>query len=169
MRMAATTEETYPLVGRMGLPLFVAPRTISILDLKRFVGGYHDGWTAAGHRGRGDIALSMPVYVAETDRRAREEAEASTMHFFRAISAALSTSERQTVSDRLREISYEDVLREQVIYGSPESVADRLLALREDLGFSDFSGWMNCGGHIPHERVLRSMRLFAERAMPRLA
>ena len=91
------------------------------------------------------------------------------MHFFRAISAALSTSERQTVSDRLREISYEDVLREQVIYGSPESVADRLLALREDLGFSDFSGWMNCGGHIPHERVLRSMRLFAERAMPRLA
>jgi len=169
IRMAATTEETYPLVGQMGLPLFVAPRTISILDLKRFVGGYHDGWTAAGHRGRGDIALSMPVYVAETDRRAREEAETSTMHFFRAISAALRTSERQTVSDRLREISYEDVLREQVIYGSPESVADRLLALREDLGFSDFSGWMNCGGHIPHERVLRSMRLFAERTMPRLA
>src|SRR5262245_53058802 len=30
IRMAASTEETYPLVGRMGLPLFVAPRTISI-------------------------------------------------------------------------------------------------------------------------------------------
>jgi hypothetical protein len=31
--MAASTEETYPLVGRMGLPIFVAPRTISILGL----------------------------------------------------------------------------------------------------------------------------------------
>jgi hypothetical protein len=40
--------------------------------------------------------------------------------------------------------------------------------LREDLGFSGFSGWMNCGGHIPNERVLTSMRLFAERVIPRL-
>ena len=35
LRVAATTEETYPMVGRMGLPIFVAPRTISISDLKR--------------------------------------------------------------------------------------------------------------------------------------
>src|SRR5207247_1904469 len=85
LRVAATTEETYPLVGRMGLPLFVAPRTISISDLERFVRGYHEGWTAAGHTGRGDIGLSMPVYVAATERPAREEPEASPMHFFRAI------------------------------------------------------------------------------------
>jgi alkanesulfonate monooxygenase SsuD/methylene tetrahydromethanopterin reductase-like flavin-dependent oxidoreductase (luciferase family) len=111
----------------------------------------------------------MPVYVAETDRQAREEAEASTMHFFRAISTALKTSEtRQAVAERLKEISYEDVLREQVIYGSPGEVADRLLALREDLGFSGFSAWMNCGGQLPSERVLTSMRLFAERVIPRL-
>jgi alkanesulfonate monooxygenase SsuD/methylene tetrahydromethanopterin reductase-like flavin-dependent oxidoreductase (luciferase family) len=170
IRMAASTEETFPLVGRMGLPLFVAPRTISISDLTRFIAGYHAGWAAAGHDGRGDIALSMPVYVAETDRQARDEARASTMHFFRTISQALRTSEsRQGTAERLRDISYEDVLQEQVVYGSPESVADRLLALRETLGFSSLSGWMNCGGQIPHERVLTSMRLFAERTLPRLA
>ena len=170
IRMAASTEETYPLVGRMGLPIFVAPRTISILDLKRFIGGYHDGWAAAGHTGRGDIALSMPVYVAETERQAREEPEASTMHFFRAISEALKSSDarRQAVAARLGEISYEDVLREQTIYGAPEAVADRLLALREQIPFSSLSAWMNCGGQIPHERVLNSMRLFAERVVPRL-
>src|SRR5262245_1808902 len=170
IRMAASTEETYPPVGRMGLPRFVAPRTISILDLKRFIRGYHEGWAAAGHAGRGDIALSLPVYVAPTDQQARDEAHESTMHFFRAISRALQSAEsRQAISERLREISYEDVLREQVVYGSPEAVADRLLALREDLGFSDLSGWMNCGGQIPHERVLTSMRLFAERTLPRLS
>ncbi|HYB42115.1 MAG TPA: LLM class flavin-dependent oxidoreductase [Candidatus Methylomirabilis sp.] len=169
IRMAATTEETYPLVGRLGLPIFVAPRTIAISDLERFIGGYEHGRRQAGHAGRGDIGLSMPVYVAESDGRAREEAEASTMHFFRAISQALQKSEtRQVAAERLGEISYADVLREQVIYGSPETVADRLLALRERIPFSSLSGWMNCGGHIPHERVLTSMRLFAERVIPRL-
>jgi len=170
IRMAATTEETYPLVGRMGLPIFVAPRTISISELKGFIGGYDRGWAAAGHAGRGDIALSMPVYVAATERQAREEAEVSTMHFFRTISEALKKSEtRRATAERLGEISYEDVLREQAIYGSPESVADRLLALREELRFSSLSAWMNCGSQIPHERVLTSMRLFAERVAPRLA
>lgn len=169
LRMAATTEETYPLVARMGLPLFVAPRTISISDLKRLVGGYDQGWAAASHAGRGDIGLSLPVYVAETDQRARAEAETSTMHFFRAISQALKKSETQkATAERLEKISYADVLREQVIYGSPDAVADRLLALREDLHLSSLSAWMNCGGQIPHERVLASMRLFAERVIPRL-
>ncbi len=170
IRMAATTEETYALVGRMGLPIFVAPRTISISELKGFIGGYDQGWAAAGHAGRGDVALSMPVYVAATERQAREEAEASTMHFFRAISEALKKSEtRRATAERLGQITYADVLREQAIYGSPESVADRLLALREELRFSSLSAWMNCGSQIPHERVLTSMRLFAERVAPRLA
>ena len=178
LRVAATTQETYPLVGRMGLPLFVAPRTISISDLKRFIGGYHEGWTAARHTGRGDIGLTMPVYVAETERQAREEPEASTMHFFRTISEALKKSDGSTArpdeafsarAERLAEITYADVLREQAVYGTPEAVADRLLELREALGFSSLSAWMNAGGQIPHARVLKSMRLFAERVAPRLS
>jgi len=40
--------------------------------------------------------------------------------------------------------------------------------VREELGVSNLCGWMNVGGHIPHERVLSSMRLFADRVMPRL-
>jgi len=178
LRVAATTQETYPLVGRMGLPLFVAPRTISISDLKRFIGGYHEGWTGARHTGRGDIGLTMPVYVAETERQAREEPEASTMHFFRTISEALKKSDGSTArpdeafsarAERLAEITYADVLREQAVYGTPEAVADRLLELREALGFSSLSAWMNAGGQIPHARVLKSMRLFAERVAPRLS
>src|SRR5438093_682920 len=177
LRVAATTEETYPLVGRMGLPLFVAPRTISISDLERFVRGYHEGWTAAGHAGCGDIGLSMPVYVAATERQAREEPEASTMHFFRAISEALKKSDgtagqtdeaRSARAGRLAELTYADVLSEQAVFGTPEAVVDRLLELREALGFSSLSAWMNPGGQIPHERVLASMRLFAERVAPRL-
>jgi alkanesulfonate monooxygenase SsuD/methylene tetrahydromethanopterin reductase-like flavin-dependent oxidoreductase (luciferase family) len=158
--------------------MFVAPRTISVSDLKSFVGGYHEGWKTAGHAGRGEISLNMPVYVAQTSRRARDEAEASTMAFYRTIAQALQVSDgaasqtteaREGRAQRLRTMTYEEALREQVIAGDPEEVADRLSALRAEIGFSSLSAWMNPGGQIPHERVLTSMRLFAERVMPRVA
>ena len=178
IRVAATTQETYPMVGRMGAPVFVAVRTVSLSDLKRFLPTYHEAWAAAGHPGRGDVGMSVPVYVAETERQAREEAVASTMHFFRSISKALRKSDgaaaqtaeaHEARANRLAAISYDEVLSEYAVYGTPEAVADRLLALKEQLGFSTLSMWMNTGGTIPSERVLKSMRLFAERVAPRLA
>jgi len=169
LRVAATSDETYPMVGRLGHPLFVAVRTSSISGLRRSLGGYHEAWRAAGHPGRGDVALLVPVYVAETARQAREEPEASTRHWFRSIAEALMQSPtRRAEAERLAAATYEDILAEQVVYGTPEAVAERLGALRAELGFSTLSVWMNVGGLIPHERVLGSMRLFAERVAPRL-
>ena len=57
--------------------------------------------------------------------------------------------------NRLAEIAYDEVLGEYAVFGTPEAVADRLLALREEIGFSTLSTWMNPGGQIPNERVLR--------------
>jgi len=170
LRVAATTRETYPLVGRMGRPIFIAVRTTSISDLKRFIGGYHEGWREAGHPGRGEVALIVPVYVADTGRRAREEPEASTMHFFRTIAEQLGKGgTRREEAARLGRMSYDEILEELVVYGTPDAVAERLQGLREAFGHTTLSVWMNVGGHIPHERMLASMRLFAERVIPRLS
>jgi alkanesulfonate monooxygenase SsuD/methylene tetrahydromethanopterin reductase-like flavin-dependent oxidoreductase (luciferase family) len=169
LRVAATTQETYAIVGRMGMPIFIAVRTTSISDLKRFIGGYHAGWREAGHPGRGAVSLIVPVYLNEDGARARAEAEASTMHFFRSIAEALGRGgTRREEAARLGRMSYDEILEELVVYGSPDAVTTRLLELREALGYSSLSVWMNVGGRIPHERVLGSMRLFAERVMPRL-
>src|SRR5262245_24548773 len=72
IRIAATTPETYPLVGQLGRPVFVAVRTVSLADLKRHLPTYQTAWTASGHAGRGDVGVSVPLYVAETARQARE-------------------------------------------------------------------------------------------------
>jgi alkanesulfonate monooxygenase SsuD/methylene tetrahydromethanopterin reductase-like flavin-dependent oxidoreductase (luciferase family) len=69
----------------------------------------------------------------------------------------------------LEALTYDEVLDQLVVYGTPEAVADKLLALREAIGFTTLAGRMNTGGQIPGERVLRSMRLFAERVASRLA
>jgi alkanesulfonate monooxygenase SsuD/methylene tetrahydromethanopterin reductase-like flavin-dependent oxidoreductase (luciferase family) len=153
----------------MGRPLFIAVRTTSISDLSQFIGGYHAGWREAGHPGRGSVGLIVPVYVADSARRAREEPEASTMHFYRSIAEALARGgTNREEAARLGRMSYDEILGELAVYGTPEAVTDRLLELREALGFSTLSVWMNVGGRIPHEQTLHSMRLFAERVAPRL-
>jgi len=152
----------------MGLPIFIAVRTTPISDLERFIGGYHEGWREAGHPGRGEVSLIVPVYLTEDGRQAREEARASTMHFFRSIAEALSRGPRGEEAARLGRMTYDEILEELVVYGSPDAVTKRLLELRESLGYSSLSVWMNVGGRIPHQRVLGSMRLFAERVIPRL-
>ena len=145
----------------------IAVRTTSISDLKRFIGGYHEGWREAGHPRRGEVSLIVPVYLTEDGRRAREDAEASTMYFFRSIAEALGRGgTRREEAARLGRMTYEEILEELVVYGSPGAVTKRLLELREALGYSSLYVWMNVGGRIPHERVLGSMRLFAEHVMP---
>jgi alkanesulfonate monooxygenase SsuD/methylene tetrahydromethanopterin reductase-like flavin-dependent oxidoreductase (luciferase family) len=170
LRVAATTHETYGLVGRMGLPIFLAVRTTSISDLKQSIGDYHKAWREAGHPGRGEVTLIVPVYVADSERRARAEPEASTMHFFRTVSDQLARGGTQREEDaaKLGRLTYEEIQKELVVYGTPESVTERLQELRESLGVTALSVWMNVGGLIPHERILGSMRLFAERVIPHL-
>ena len=98
------------------------------------------------------------------------------MHFFRSIGRALSKADaaawtneaREGRAQQLGKLTYEEIAVEHAVIGSPESVADRLIELRELLGFTSFSGWMNPGGQIPDERVTRSMRLFAAAVLPRL-
>ncbi len=168
LRVAATSEESYAAVGRRGLPIFLAVRTSSISELERYVGAYHAAWRDAGHPGRGEVAAILPVYVAETDRRAREGTEASAMHFYRSVGKALSAGPRAEVGERLRRMSFDQVLKDFAVYGTPERVADRLEDLREAIGFTKLAVWMNVGSRIPPEGVLASMRLFAERVIPRL-
>jgi len=74
-----------------------------------------------------------------------------------------------TLGERLRRISFDEVVREYAIYGAPESVTDRLLDLREAIGASKLCVWMNVGSRVPHDRILASMRRFAESVLPRLA
>jgi alkanesulfonate monooxygenase SsuD/methylene tetrahydromethanopterin reductase-like flavin-dependent oxidoreductase (luciferase family) len=168
LRVAATSEESYAAVGRRGLPIFLAVRTSSISDLESYVGAYHAAWREAGHRGRGEVSVILPVYVAETERLAREETEASAMHFFHSVGEALVNGPRHATGERLRRLSFDDVLKDFAVYGTAERVIDRIEELREVIGFTKLAVWMNVGSRVPHERVLASMRRFSDLVAPRL-
>jgi len=174
IRVAASTPDTFPAIGRSGYPVFASTRHATWSDVVGQVASYQDGWKSAGRQGRGQAYVAGPIYIAETDARAREEARESVEHFYKLqyelIAESARRSGRQNFIDRaehLRTLTYDDVLRDNVIVGSPETVAARLRSLQERIGFDGILAELNCGGLIPHARVMNALRLLCEEVKPR--
>jgi alkanesulfonate monooxygenase SsuD/methylene tetrahydromethanopterin reductase-like flavin-dependent oxidoreductase (luciferase family) len=68
----------------------------------------------------------------------------------------------------LAAITYQDLLKDRLAYGSPESVARQLKQIQNELQLSGFICEMNVGGLVPKERVLNSVELFAKEVAPAL-
>jgi alkanesulfonate monooxygenase SsuD/methylene tetrahydromethanopterin reductase-like flavin-dependent oxidoreductase (luciferase family) len=115
--------------------------------------------------------------VAASEEAARAEPEDSIMYFYRYLGERLEDSatragvraveDRTARGRRLQTITYEEALRDKIIVGSPQTVAERLQALKEELGLDGILAEMNCGTRIPHDKVMKSLRLLCEEVMPR--
>ena len=67
IRVGITSAETFPIVGRMGYPIFINPsRVFALSELASNIDSYRSAWKDAGHEGDGNVGLRIPVYVAET-------------------------------------------------------------------------------------------------------
>jgi alkanesulfonate monooxygenase SsuD/methylene tetrahydromethanopterin reductase-like flavin-dependent oxidoreductase (luciferase family) len=177
IRIAASSPDTFPQIGALGFPVFVAVRHGAFSELKPAIAAYRQAWTAAGHEGRGPVYLRVPAYVAESDERARAEARDSLMGFYRyqaelaKDSARLAggpvAEQRIRRAERLSQITYEEALATQVLIGSPSGFAARLAEIDAELGLDGILAELNCGGLIPHERVKNAIRLLCEEVKPR--
>jgi len=83
IRIAAASPDTYPAVGKRGLPIFLNARHGSFSEFAPAIREYREAYKTAGHPGTGQVYLRVPVYLAETEGRAREEPRESLMHFYR--------------------------------------------------------------------------------------
>lgn len=177
IRVAAASPDTYEEMGAMGHAIFVAARTGNISELAPLVKTYRTAWSHAGHPGRGEVYLRVPVYVAGTEEAAREEPRESILHLLHTIGARLEASasvsgaraieNRAARGQKMQSIDYEEVLRERMIVGTSASVVARLEELRERLGLDGILAELNPGSLIPHQRVMTALRLLCEEVMPR--
>ena len=178
LRVAATTKETFPQVGALGYPIFVGLRGLDRPDLVKLLDEYRKAWKDAGHPGNGDVYIRIPIYVAKTTQEAYEEAEESTMRSYRrlaqnfSLSAAsagtVASEERVARGERLSVVTYEELIRDRLAYGSPEAVIKTLKEITEEMGLSGIVGEPNVGGMIPRERVAASIELFCKEVVPAL-
>jgi alkanesulfonate monooxygenase SsuD/methylene tetrahydromethanopterin reductase-like flavin-dependent oxidoreductase (luciferase family) len=177
IRIAAASPDTYPAIGAMGHPIFVAARIGDLSELAPHIKAYRDAWRTAAHPGRGEVFLRVPVYVADTDEKAREEPRESILHLLHTIGSRLEASaqssgareieNRAARGAKMQSIAYEDVLKERMIVGTPGRVVDRLKQLEEELGLDGILAELNPGSLVPHARVMEALRLLCEEVMPR--
>ena len=174
IRVAASTPDTFPAIGANGYPVFASTRHSTWSEVVGQVESYQAGWRQGGRQGSGQAFVAGPIYIAETDAQAREEARESVEHFYRLqyelIAESARRSGRQNFIDRaehLKNLTYDDVLRDNVIVGSPDTVAVRLKELQDRIGFDGILAELNCGGLIPHDRVMNALRLLCQEVKPR--
>ena len=114
----------------MGYPIFINPsRVTTLLDLKPLIDEFHQARKEAGYTTLVDVGLRVPVYLAETEEKAYSEPKESTMFQMRRLANVITRSatqegisandDRMAQARRLEAMSYEDVLANTVVYGTP--------------------------------------------------
>jgi alkanesulfonate monooxygenase SsuD/methylene tetrahydromethanopterin reductase-like flavin-dependent oxidoreductase (luciferase family) len=162
----------------MGFSVVTGLRGFDLPQVARNLTSYRTARQEAGHEGNGNVYIRIPVYVAETAAQARSEPEESTLRAYRRMAdtfarsaeevGATASEERLQRGARLSQVTYDDLLRDRLAYGTPDMVVARLSQLRDEIGLSGVIIESNVGGRIPLERVLNSIRLFAQEVAPKL-
>jgi alkanesulfonate monooxygenase SsuD/methylene tetrahydromethanopterin reductase-like flavin-dependent oxidoreductase (luciferase family) len=177
LRMAAASAETFPQIGQLGFPIFVAVRQGPFSQLADSIKAYRAAYREAGHPGHGRVFLRVPAYLAETRAQARAEAKESLMSFF-AYQAELGRDSARRAGgevavqrlkrvERLEALTYDEALATQVIIDEPHGFAARLREVEAEIGLDGILAELNCGGKIPQPRVLNALRLLCENVKPR--
>lgn len=173
LRAAATTRETFRAMGQLGLPIFASLGTAMVEDIAESLVDYRTAWRASGHAGEGDVVLRLPIYVAPTTEQALAQPKDSVMHHYARLQQAMlrsaATDEaRAQRAARLATLTYEDVVQERGVFGTPAQVITRLQQLRQQLGLSGLIMESNVGGRTPAPDVVESIRLFGREVAPAL-
>jgi natural product biosynthesis luciferase-like monooxygenase protein len=181
IRVAANSEDTFEVIGRMGLPIFVASQVNPFHRIKRFLPIYREARKAAGHSDNAseDVTVLMPLYVGESAAQVRREVEPSIKHFLSTVTALYGSGTprpggpRSDAAARLKEtlerlarMTYEQVCEVMAVFDTPEACVERLQRFRQDFNMGRVICWFNPGGQVPHKQVMRSMEMFAAKVMP---
>lgn len=134
----------------------------SVDSLRRCMTAFAD---AGGDRDQ--VPIGRFVVVGETDQAALQAA--------RPAAEKLTGGYRRSGEQVRRRISVEQELeterwlREVAVVGSPDTVAERIAGLHDELGFGHFTLVTGFLGNLPQSDVVKTLELFAKEVKPRLA
>jgi alkanesulfonate monooxygenase SsuD/methylene tetrahydromethanopterin reductase-like flavin-dependent oxidoreductase (luciferase family) len=177
IRIGVTSEVSFALVGHLGYPIIINPsRVFALTELEPYIQQYRQAWQEAGHTGTPQVGLRVPLYVAETTARAHAEPKVSTLAAVQGLRDRVAHSAPRTgttgdwgaQAERIRHMSYEDWLRDKVVYGTPDAVVERLQQLRDTLGLTQLLYEVNFGRQLPYELQLKNLCFITEQVMPQL-
>lgn len=177
-----------PGVGSLETIEFIAQRRYAYMGVpyfhidvfRKLFAMFREACTKVGYTADPEqMGWGVPIYVAETDKQAREEFEPHCWYFVRNLLKGIGlsppgyTSARsaaQIIKNRpmfLAEQKTWDDLEKgvYVIVGSPKTVRQKLNHYRKELGVGVILTGCQTGT-LPHDLARKSMELFAREVMP---
>ncbi|MQF69136.1 LLM class flavin-dependent oxidoreductase [SAR202 cluster bacterium AD-804-J14_MRT_500m] len=178
IRIAANSAETFPRAAQEGLSLFIGLRGVPTV-LRERLQSYRTKWMQEGHPTKSNVFLRLPVYVAKTMSEAQTNPKPGALSFYRDFVARIfkeplpdltpeENAERAARGQRLSDITYEEILKTDAVYGTPDVVTKRILELKDALGLDGIVAEVNFGGKLTRKQVNASMHLFTQEVLPHL-
>lgn len=175
---AAVSPDTFALAGRRGLRILTSPAFTPLDILRKNYDAYRAEYrTAHGTDEGAEICINKIIHVGDSSRQARDDLREPIQWFFRTQAGLIADPSAappdqyrfyQRVRQNLLSLGEEQALDQAAIVGDAEEVADKIREHHEALDVTHFMGAFSRGG-LPHDKVKRSLRLFAEKVMPRFA
>lgn len=161
--------ESVVATARRGFNLVTGGFGVPIERLREFRATFDELVASEGLDYSGRISTQRPVYVTDSEADARAAVEEARWNM--RVTLSLRTNRQRVEAGRAiaipldEEPSTDDLLERFMVIGTPDTCIARIEALREAMGIDHFNAsfWF---GDMPQDKVLRSMRLFAEEVMP---
>jgi alkanesulfonate monooxygenase SsuD/methylene tetrahydromethanopterin reductase-like flavin-dependent oxidoreductase (luciferase family) len=135
--------------------------TVTAGQMKR----YAEALAGAGQGpGRARAYLARATYVAPSDAQAWAEAEGPYKDFLGYADTLRRATGPGAAPGGRSPFDLDADLRDSALFGSPETVIDRLRAIKE-LGIDRVMLFLHLGG-LPHEKIMSSLDLFAREVLP---
>lgn len=161
---ASRSDDTYRWAGEKGFNLMVLPNAAEPAALKQAVGTYQLALEASGHPAITERLGKFLLYCAESDAKAKEEAQRYMDNYWKVADTANPTGPGRT-GDRNFDAQ---LAKGTIIAGDPARCLDMIQFWIETLGMTALSGSFHFGG-MPQELALKNIRLFSEKVMPALS
>jgi alkanesulfonate monooxygenase SsuD/methylene tetrahydromethanopterin reductase-like flavin-dependent oxidoreductase (luciferase family) len=176
--VASVSSRSLDVAARLGISLLRAPQFSSVKAVAEGFAHYENKLREHGFDPAAlDQPLSLRVHVAPTDDEAKAETE-HALWFYHLLATLVPGAPGRTDVPKgyedypldpktLSNLTLDDVWERGTAFGSPERVIENLKQYMQVLGTSNFIIQMRTGG-LEHDKIVRSMKLFASEVMPAL-
>jgi alkanesulfonate monooxygenase SsuD/methylene tetrahydromethanopterin reductase-like flavin-dependent oxidoreductase (luciferase family) len=171
----SSSTESFVYAAENGYGVMTIPRPPA--TVKEWIDTYRATWAKAGHPGRGKVMFATHMYCAPSREQAIEEARPHLEGYFRCLHEASSDWLKITSKDYPNHPSMiandrrdvDSMLASDALWvGTPDDICEKIVRYQKAVGGIESASLQVNFHTLPFEKAEASVRLFAEKVIPRL-
>ena len=175
---AISTPSSFEKAGKLGHSVMAIPMAGG--KMQELLGIYREAWKSAGHPGQGRVMLAFHMFCDEDRETAIAKAREPLNNYLRSLvnsasawlDGGTSTAAYPNYDKIIAQLDAENfdtqVEKKAAWIGTPEEIVDSVREYNASIGGFDIASLQVNFNTIGYEEAANSMRLFGERALPKL-